>query len=304
MFLDNTKPGKFVYEDLEFEFEPFYIGKGSNNRINDSFKEGNYYNHKTYKSNKINFILKNGGDVIKYKIYDHLTNEESCELEIETIRKIGRKDLNFGPLTNLTDGGDGWSNSIHTKETKEYLRQINIGENNPMYGKTHTEKVREEHSLRVSGMNHPMFGKKHDPDTIQKIKDKRNAVVNQEEISRKSAEFNSKKVLQFTLDGEFIKEFNSIKEASNELDLSESLIGKTCRGVVKNPKKFLFKFKEEKDKVLNNSFEIKEGDIYLDYILLKRNKQTVIVENLIGEKLTLRKKDYPYFWNKKKLNDK
>lgn len=146
------------------------------------------------------------------------------------------------------------------------------------------------------------FGKKHDPETIQKIKEKRNASVDQAEMSKKSAEFNSKKVLQFSIDGEFIKEFNSIKEASIELNISESLIGKTCRGIVKTPKKYIFKFKEEKDKVLNNSFKIKEGDIYLDYKLLKRNKQTVIVENIIGESITLRKKEYPIFWEKKKID--
>lgn len=110
VFLDSLKPGYFVYEDLEFEYEPFYIGKGINNRINDSFKEGNYYNHQTYKSRRINSIIKNGGDVLRYKIYENLTNEESCLFEIQTIKKIGRKNLNLGPLTNLTDGGDGWKN--------------------------------------------------------------------------------------------------------------------------------------------------------------------------------------------------
>ena len=261
VFLDGTKPGRYQYEDLIFDFEPFYIGKGIKNRINDSFKEGNYYNHITFKSNKINHIIKNGGEVIRYKIYENLTNKESCELEINSIKKIGRKNLKLGPLTNLTDGGDGWTNSTHTEETKDRLREINKEENNPMYGKHHTEVVKEQHSLRVSGSNHPMFGKKHNQETIQKIKDKRNAAVNQAKMSKKSAEFNSKKILQFTLEGEFIKEFKSIKEAAQELNLSESLIGKTCRGLVKTPSKFVFKFKEEKDKVMVNSFLIKEGEL-------------------------------------------
>jgi hypothetical protein len=32
-FLDKSKPGKFKYENFEFDFEPFYIGKGTGDRI-------------------------------------------------------------------------------------------------------------------------------------------------------------------------------------------------------------------------------------------------------------------------------
>jgi hypothetical protein len=112
---------------------------------------------------------------------------------------------------------------------------------------------------------------------------------------------NNKAILQFSLDGEFIQEFESIKVAANSTGLSESLIGKTCRGQVKNPRKFIFKFKDENSKVLGNSYLIKEGDIYEDFKLVKRNKVTVIVENLSGEIITLKKVDYPQFWDKKQI---
>lgn len=109
-----------------------------------------------------------------------------------------------------------------------------------MFGKHHSEEIKEKHSLRISGVNHPMYGKKHSDETLKKIKDRRNSVVKQQEINKKSAELNSKKILQFTLDGEFIKEYNSIKDASKETGLSESLIGKTCRGIVKKTIKIYF----------------------------------------------------------------
>jgi len=31
--LDPRKPGRYVYETWEFDHEPFYVGKGSGNRI-------------------------------------------------------------------------------------------------------------------------------------------------------------------------------------------------------------------------------------------------------------------------------
>lgn len=316
VFLDSSKPGKYVYHDLIFDFEPFYIGKGTSDRINNSKKDKN-----TYKSFKIKSLQDRGIDIISYKIFDNLTNLESLEVEKSVISKIGRKDMNLGPLVNLTDGGDGRLFSphseetkrkisetkksqnlhiLHSEETKETLRVKNQGENNPFFGKHHSNKIKEEHSLRVSGLNHPMFGKKHDAETIRKIRVRRNEVLNQEDINKKSAEFNSKSILQFSLDGEYLNEFSSIKEASKILGISESLIGKTCRGIIKNPRKFIFKFKDEESKVLNNSYEIKIGDFYDGMKLIKRNKTTVIVE-LSGELLTLRKKNFPYFWNKKSL---
>jgi len=314
VFCDDTKPGKFIYDNLEFDYEPFYIGKGTKDRIVTSM-----CNRGTFKYSKIKSIKNRGGEVIRYKLFENLNNLESLELEKVLISKIGRRDINKGPLTNLTDGGEGRVNVLtsietkrkisetkksqnlhtpHTAETKKVLKQINLGEKNPMYGKTHTDEVKEKQSLLVSGSNHPMYGKKHNEETIQKIKDKRNNAVNQKAASLDSKLRNNKAVLQYDLDNIFIAEFEAIKVASIELKISESLIGKTCRGVVKNPRKFIFKFKEENNKVLNNSYELKEGDIYESFRLIKRCKMTVIVEENGIEKI-LRKKEYPIFWAKK-----
>lgn len=102
------------------------------------------------------------------------------------------------------------------------------------------------------------------------------------------------------MDNNFIKEYESIKVASTETGLSESLIGKTCRGVVKNPRKFIFKFKESNK--MNNSFLYKLGDTVLlndiEYKLLKRNKSSFIVENN-NNIISFRRKDYEFIWDKK-----
>ena len=51
-------------------------------------------------------------------------------------------------------------------------------------------------------------------------------------------------VLQYTKDGEFIKEYPSIKDAVLETGIAESTIYNGCRGVAK-PYKFIFKFKDQ-----------------------------------------------------------
>jgi hypothetical protein len=143
-----------------------------------------------------------------------------------------------------------------------------------------------------------MFGKKHTKESLEKIKNNRN--VDQEILNKLSRERNSKIILQYDLDNNFIKEYESIKVASTETGLSESLIGKTCRGVVKNPRKFIFKFKESNK--MNNSFLYKLGDTVLlndiEYKLLKRNKSSFIVENN-NNIISFRRKDYEFIWNKK-----
>lgn len=326
-FLDKSKPGEFNYGDLKFEYEPFYIGKGTGDRITTSLLD----RESSFKVNKIKKIKKLGGEILKIKLFENLENDESLQKEIEIIKLIGRRDLKMGPLVNQTDGGEGRTNIIVSEETKEklreantenarirkilgtdrhtpemvnHLRKINQGENNPMFGKHHTEKVKEEHSLRISGTNHPMFGKKHDEETIKKIKEKRNQSIDQEKLNQFFREFHSKSVLQFDLDGEFIQEFSSIKEASEKTGCSESIIGKCCRGVIKKPRTFIFKFKEEKSFILNNSYRIKVDDIFevngVEYKLVKRNNVSCLVQkdDVI---YTFRKKDYPVLFEKVKL---
>lgn len=325
VLLDPSKPGDYKYGDIEFEFEPFYIGKGTAERIYTTQIPSRSCK---FKRNKLLSIKSKGLDVVFRKVYEGLTDEKSREIEMELIKIIGRRDLKLGPLVNLTDGGDGRKNGKNgpesnekirqsllkinelkrrqghdfslSEEAKEKLRQINLGENNPMFGKTHSEEFRETHSKRVSGTNHPMFGKKHDEATLLKIKENRNASVDQEKLNRISIENNQKSVLQFSLSGDFIAEFGSIKEASIATGCSESIIGKCCRGQIKNPRTFIFKFKNPKDKELKNSFKIKIGDKFGDLILVKRNKKSVVVKKG-GELITIRMKDNPIFWEKRSI---
>ena len=326
VILDPEKVGEFIYEDLRFDYEPFYIGRGKKERL--SFTKL-IDRSSGYKKNKLKSLRNKGLEPIVLVIESDLNFEESVMKEIYYIKKIGRKDMELGPLTNLTDGGEGRVNAINSpesiekgrqsllehyrrlreqghdlspsEETRMKLRAVNLGENNPMYGKTHTDEVKEKQSLRMVGSNHPMFGKKLSEETIKLVKEKRNAAVDQEKMNEESRQRNNKAILQYSLDGEFIEEFDSIKIAAESTGLSESLIGKTCRGVVKNPRKFMFRFKDEESVVFSNSYRIRIGEIVDGYKLVKRNKMSVTCENSDGEVVNLRRKEYPIFWEKKSL---
>jgi len=112
VYLDPRKTGRFTYSELgiTFLYEPFYVGKGKNNRylkhLKLSPKEKQF---NTHKSGKIDNIINEGYDmslfIVKYKQF--LSEDEAFTYEIAAINIIGRKDLNKGPLTNQSAGGKG-----------------------------------------------------------------------------------------------------------------------------------------------------------------------------------------------------
>lgn len=127
-YLNPLKPGNFIYNtligDVEFDFEPFYIGKGSNKRYLDHL---NYPNKdkNDFKQNVINKIIKesNKAPLIQF-VKKELSSEEALLLEINLISSIGRRSLKKGPLTNLTDGGEGTSGLKFTDELKERWSEL------------------------------------------------------------------------------------------------------------------------------------------------------------------------------------
>ena len=112
VFLDCFKPGIYEYGDIKFEYEPFYIGKGIGDRIIVSKCDKG-----TFKSQKIKSIKSKGGNIISKKLFENLSFDESNSIEKDLIKKIGRRDMDLGPLTNLTDGGDGRLNGKNSPES-------------------------------------------------------------------------------------------------------------------------------------------------------------------------------------------
>ena len=96
----------YVYILYRPDRTPFYVGKGKGRRVLHHEREALGIG-KTHKLNTIRAISRSGGQ-IGYSIVEVFDDEARCHsLEIELIRRYGRHDLGTGPLTNLTDGGEG-----------------------------------------------------------------------------------------------------------------------------------------------------------------------------------------------------
>lgn len=99
---------------------PFYIGKG---KLERAWNHLNMIGSNYHKNNKIKQIQNEGLEIQVEMIQTNLSEVESFQLEIEMIKKYGRRDLNTGHLTNLTDGGEGTANIIVSEINKENNRQ-------------------------------------------------------------------------------------------------------------------------------------------------------------------------------------
>lgn len=128
VYMDTTKPGVFVYDDLILEYEPFYIGKGKGSRykqhIIDS-RNRKLNNKKLYHIH--NKILKLDNNIKIIKVKENLLEFEAFEYEKKYIALIGRHDRSLGPLCNNTDGGDGESGRIPWNKGKNTGPSWNSG---------------------------------------------------------------------------------------------------------------------------------------------------------------------------------
>jgi hypothetical protein len=114
---------------------PFYIGKGTGNRLYDK--------HRIMPSDR-RYIVK---------LEDNLTELGALALERRYILWWGRKDIGTGILQNMTDGGDGVLGAVQTEETRrkksEALRGKNKGK---VYGPQSAETLRKR-SIGNMGKN-------------------------------------------------------------------------------------------------------------------------------------------------------
>jgi hypothetical protein len=190
----------YVYALFRESGEPFYVGKGRGKRIKEhewSARRG----RKGARFDIIRSMLAKGLEVPKVKLQEELTEALAHDYEMALIAAIGRWPT--GPLTNLTDGGDGTSGRLVTPETRAKVRAKLLGKKHPPERRTHARgrklppeaveksaaarrgrKLSPEHKAKVAATS---LGRRHSPETIEKMRGRKlsaEAVANLVAISR------------------------------------------------------------------------------------------------------------------------
>lgn len=207
----------------------FYVGVGTGRnyeRANTSLGRNNIWH---------NIVGKTDYDV--EIMLDDLDRGFALEREKEFIKLYGRIDLGTGSLANLTDGGDGcfgFSDEVKKKMSeaqkgnqKWKLRKSNeharrMGKANK--GRVVSEEMKKHLSKVLSGENGSFYGRTHT-----------------KENKAKMSKAKSIPVAQYTLNGEFVRSYDSALQ-TKEFGFEPSSVNKCCRQTYKTHKKYIWKY--------------------------------------------------------------
>lgn len=254
VYLDQRKKGDWVFEDKKFEYKPFYIGKGKYYRINYHLQP-KLRGDNSIKSNIINSIVKETNELpIHYKIYENLSFEESNMIEIKIIKHFGRIDKGTGILSNMTDGGEGFKNVTFTEETRKKMSEAKIGK---LKGKNNgNSKIVEQYDLNgnfiraydslteaaeinnlcLKNISHCCRG---ESKSAYGYVWKYNGTAYKPIIKAKRLD-KRKIVYQYDLEGNFIKEWESMQDAEKNTKIRH--VGCVCLGKLKQSGGFMWKY--------------------------------------------------------------
>lgn len=121
-YLDPRKRGNYTYGEYNFEYEPFYIGKGTDNRYLKHLTETKADTSNISKFRTISKILSNDLVPTIVKIKSGLLESEAYFLETQLIKLIGRKCDRTGCLTNIVIDAKPPSN--YKQLTKKTINKI------------------------------------------------------------------------------------------------------------------------------------------------------------------------------------
>lgn len=205
-----------------------------------------------------NAIKLYGWNNIRHEIlYSNLTKEEAGKLEQELIAKYDSQNPEKG--YNILNGGTFGYTFTHTNDAKKKISESSLrrwanetehkrmsermsGENNPFYGKTHSDEVRKIISDTIKQLPDD---KKNDRNhrLSEYWKGKKRSV----ESVEKSARSKWKPISQYSKDGRFIKTWNSAKEACETLHINKSTVCQCCKGIKPSAGGYIWRYADTQE---------------------------------------------------------
>lgn len=260
-----------VYKHVNKFNNKIYIGITSQ-KPNKRWQNGYGYkdNQHFYRA-----IKKYGWDNFDHEIlYENLEENEALEKEKELIQFYKSNNCDYG--YNKDNGGTvgklspeaiekvrqwhlGRKLSEETKQKiSDHHKGLYAGQNNPMYGKHHTEEAKKkmsDYAKNHTGWKHSeetkqKIGEKHkgktvSQETCQKLSQARIGKKYTEEQKLKLRNKNTIPVIQLTLDGKFVGAYISAAEASRQLNIAAPLITNCCKKKHKHTHGFMWMYADE-----------------------------------------------------------
>ena len=264
-YMDPRKPGKYTYDGLDicFLYEPFYIGSGKNNRYRShlsSYELNNEkrINHNRIKNKKIKDILSENLKPIIVILNNCIERDLSREIEINLIDKIGRIVKKDGPLSNISDGGDGGDNMkyLDPDRKKEIYKNLSYLFKNRKYEYRDGTEI---HQYSIDGDYINTFRSISMASKELKIHKYTIICCVNRKVYKSAGGFifkdykvdkidpvkntSRKKVLKLDKNNNIIAEYNSLTEASEKTGTRISGISSCCSGRYKYSNDFIWRYK-------------------------------------------------------------
>ena len=214
----------YIYYRLDTN-EPFYVGKGHKNRWKIIDNRSKHFTNIINKHPVAVEIIKNNlteneafyweEKIIKILVFEY---GYSIDMPNNHSKEKGRH------LVNKTWGGEGASRNWDERERKRRSKMFK-GENNPNYGKHHSEETRQKISDnlkgKMKGEKNPFYGRQHTEETKNKTRGKNN--------------YGAKAVICITTN----VIFDTAKEGGDYYNCSPGTIGDCCKNKIYNKCKVL-----------------------------------------------------------------
>lgn len=229
--------------------DKLYFGQTRRRTVKSRFR-GHLDSVQKGSDNKLHRAIRKYGEenfIIEEVVTVEASTKKALKSKLDFLEKhfIKRYDT-FKNGYNSTLGGEGCLGKEMSEETKKRLSELNFGENNPMFGKKQSLSSRlklskalkgrisslrgrnlsEEHKRKIA-ISH--IGKFHSEESRLKLsltKRSKHIKLSDEEKLRRSLKLGGKPIFQFTVDGELIKEWVSLRSIYNELPIDRSRLKK------------------------------------------------------------------------------